>query len=101
LKRGAATGAQLTGDVVGDLGPVIEQSLGDPDLEAHSREELTHFLDSGRRLKQWFLEHDHGTARPGVTPDMLQLKKGLDTYMPGALAILGAHDARHQPAAQG
>lgn len=35
------------------------------------------WLDRLQQLRRWCLEHAHGTARPDVTPDLMQLQSEL------------------------
>lgn len=40
------------------------------------------------QMQRWFEEHLHGQARPGSTPDLLALAKGLEAARSDAMAVI-------------
>jgi hypothetical protein len=80
MKGGAANGARLMMGHLEVVAPDLRQALRDPSVGAAARQETERFLQNADQLLQWFLEHVHGEARPGRTPDLLTLKRGLDLF---------------------
>jgi hypothetical protein len=78
MKGGAAKGAQAAMEMLSLVGPRLEAEMADPTLPPGAAEEIATFLANGRQIEQWLLDHVHGVAGPGVTPDLMNLKRGLD-----------------------
>jgi hypothetical protein len=68
-------------------------------LDPSDVSEFDHFVANGHRIRSWFLDHLHGEARPGTTPDLLALKRMLDAHMAAALELseLALHPQLHTP----
>lgn len=54
------------------LGPVLADDIPEDERREHEK-----FLKNSYRLVEWYLEHVHGTAAPGRTPNGMELRKGL------------------------
>jgi hypothetical protein len=48
----------------------------------------------GQLIRARFLDHVHGEARPGITPDLVTIKRAMDTWARAADAVLDTPAAR-------
>jgi hypothetical protein len=69
-------------------GPDIEKAARGA-FDADATVELVKFLQSGERIRGWFLDHVHQQTRPGETPDLLQLKQMMADWGDAALDRFG------------
>ncbi|MDQ3573396.1 MAG: hypothetical protein M3404_00480 [Actinomycetota bacterium] len=85
--KGAAAGVRNMDVMLAEVTPAIEKALTDVQLEADMAAEFRKFLESGKRIRCWFLEHVHKQAQPGATPDLLNLKRAMDGWAKAALTL--------------
>ena len=78
-KRGAAKGAAEAGRFLTMLASRIEVSA----LSTDDRREYEIAIADLGRIRSCFLEHVHGQARPGKTPDVMELAQQLGAFQAG------------------
>ena len=78
-KRGAAKGAAETSQFLTMLASRIDISV----LSSVDRREYEVAVADLGRIRDCFLEHVHGQARPGKTPDVLELAQQLSAFRAG------------------
>ena len=81
-KKGAARAALSMDKALANLHEVLRDIESDPELSGDTAfEDLPEFVRNGERIRGWLLDHIHGDARPGVTPDMLAIKRVKDEWV--------------------
>lgn len=89
-KKGAAVGYVEISELLAFVTPMVEDSLRLDNPTPQNRSETERFLANGAQLKRWLLEHVHGTATPGRTPDLRQLSSGLQAFEQDTARILAS-----------
>jgi len=92
LKKGAAKATQTMDEALAALHEVIRDLDTDPELRAEfeDSEALRSFEQGGKQIRSWLLDHLHGTARPGQTPDLLAIKRAMDNWLATGNAFFAA-----------
>lgn len=78
--KGSAIGARNMDVMLTEVEPFVEELLAAMELSGDQAGQLRNFLEKGQRIRGWFLDHVHKQARPGVTPDVLSLKRMMDEW---------------------
>jgi hypothetical protein len=60
--------------------PQVESIVNDRDADSNVRLETQRFATHATQMENWFLDHIHGVAAPGITPDMMQLGRALQVF---------------------
>jgi hypothetical protein len=94
-RRGAAVGAETMAANIGIIEAVITEGLDRESLDEFTLAGLERFAADGRQIREWFLQHVHGTADPVETPDVLSLRAMMLEYEPAARERAHLADARY------
>jgi hypothetical protein len=73
---------------------VISDGIERDRLDDITRAGLERLAVDGRQIRDWFLEHVHGTADPVGTPDVLSLRAMMLEYEPTVRERARLADAR-------
>ena len=85
--KGAAVGVVRMDAMLAVVLPEVDVLLAGAGLSDEDADRLRGFVDDGRRTRQWFVDYVHKEARPGRTPDLLNLKRMMDHWGKTALAL--------------
>jgi hypothetical protein len=91
-KKGAASSYVELSSTLSFVAPILHDSLRMDDPPSDERQETERFLANGNQMRQWLIDHVHGTAAPGRTPDLLELAGGLRALNQDVARILAWAD---------
>ena len=77
----------------------LREVLRDIDSEPELRTDdgftdLRKFAQSGEQIRGWLVTNIHGGARPGVTPDLLSVKRAMDEWISTGNAFFASLTSR-------
>jgi hypothetical protein len=88
--KGAAAGVAAMDRMLSDVAPEVDAWLRAGTVGGDEADRMRSFVDDGRRIRGFFIDHVHRVARPGKTPDLLELKRRMDRWAATALKLAAA-----------
>jgi hypothetical protein len=87
FKQGSGRAVQVMDQRLAALRDLLRTIDAQP-IREQRRDELRAFEQHGQNIRAWFLANIHGHSRPGVTPDLVAIKRAMDAWTDRADAIL-------------
>ena len=85
--KAAAVGVHNMDEMLAVVTPALEARLADAAIDEDAAAELRRSLEGGQEIRGWLLAHVHKEAVPGVTPDLLKLKRAFDRWAENARSL--------------